>query len=256
MSGFLSPVESQSRWLLAFALVVAGTAIVAARSMSRPISRLTETASQLAKGNLSEKVEVASSGEIGVLEAAFSRMAADIKRLVDDLAARNQELHRTNETLQRQNVLLEEEVAERARKEVILREQQEAIRRLSTPIIAVWDGVVALPVIGVVDEARASQMMDKLLAEIVRLRASVAIFDLTGVERVDAPTAGHLLEIVRAAKLLGSRCVLSGISPPIAVEMVGFDLGERGVISFRTLEDALRYAVELSAEKRVRRRRR
>jgi anti-anti-sigma regulatory factor len=90
----------------------------------------------------------------------------------------------------------------------------------------VWDGVIALPVIGVLDRARASQMMEKL-------------------------TAGYLLDIVKAANLLGSRCVLSGISPQIAREMVGIELGQNAIVSFGTLQGALRYAVELCAKKQV-----
>lgn len=247
---FLSPVEAQSRSLLYVALAVlaaaALVATVAARKVSRPVMRLTTSARAIAEGNLSASIEVGSGGQIGVLESAFRRMAEEIRRLVEDLARQNRELEAANDRLQQQNVKLAEEIEERARNEARVREQQEAIRALSTPIIAVWEGVLALPVIGAVDEARAVQMMEQLLAEIARARARVAILDLTGVERLDAQALGYLLSIVRATRLLGSRCVLSGISPEVASSIVDLGAGDIGARSFVKLRDALRYSVELA----------
>jgi len=155
-------------------------------------------------------------------------------------------------TLEEKNALLEKEVADRLQTEEALHVQQEALVALSAPVIKVWDGVLALPVIGAVDGARALRMTEKLLEEIVKDGALVAILDLTGVELVDAETASHLLRIVRAANLLGSHCVVSGISPPTARMLVEFDAEVGELITFATLQDALRHALESSRRRKLR----
>lgn len=148
------------------------------------------------------------------------------------------------EELSRKNQLLEQEVEERRRAEETLRKQREAITALSAPIIQVWEGVIAMPIIGFIDSARAAQMMEKLLGEIVRLQVRHAILDLTGVDTVDTATANYLLGMVRAAALLGSACAISGISPHVAQIMVGLGIGAEGFASFGTLQDALKHAIE------------
>lgn len=119
-----------------------------------------------------------------------------------------------------------------------------ALTAMSTPIIEVWDKTVALPVIGTVDRARASRMMLALLDTIAEKQAEFTILDLTGVTTVDAETANHLLDVARAASLLGSDCLVSGISPAVARTLV--DLGSNETSTFRTfatLESALRHAL-------------
>jgi len=138
------------------------------------------------------------------------------------------------------------EMAERAEAERALVAQREALRALSTPILKLWDGVLALPVVGVVDSARAAQMMERLLEEIVQSGARFAILDLTGVDIVDTSTASYLLNLVRAASLLGSRCLISGISPTVAQTMVHLEVGVEAFQTFGTLEDALRFAIGAS----------
>lgn len=142
--------------------------------------------------------------------------------------------------LARKNEELEREIGERRRAEELLLRKQEEIRALSTPIIEVGEGVLAAPIIGVLDEARAGDLMERLLRAITASRIRVSIIDLTGVAMVDASAATHLLQIVRAAGLVGSRCVLSGISPSIAQTMVSLGVGLESLTTFRTLKDALR----------------
>src|SRR5262249_30835025 len=101
-----------------------------------------------------------------------------------------------------------------------LQEKNKQLLAMSVPIIQAWEGVLGLPVIGVLDGARAQQIMEKLLADIVRTGARFAIVDLTGVDAADASTVDHLLRIVHAATLLGSQCLVSGISPAVAQAMV------------------------------------
>lgn len=119
-----------------------------------------------------------------------------------------------------------------------------ALTAMSTPIIEIWDKTVALPVIGTVDRERASRIMLALLDTIAEKQAEFTILDLTGVTTVDAETANHLLDVAKAAALLGSDCLVSGISPAVARTLV--DLGSNETTTFRTfatLESALRHAL-------------
>ena len=133
-------------------------------------------------------------------------------------------------------------VFQKSREEVILRQQEEMLE-LSTPVIALWDGILAIPLIGTLDSARTQVVMESLLTEIVRSEAVVAIIDITGVPTVDTLTAQHLLKTVAAAKLMGAQCIISGIRPQIAQTIVhlGVDLGD--VTTKATLADALRVAL-------------
>jgi len=125
----------------------------------------------------------------------------------------------------------------------IIRRQEASIRAMSTPILQLWEGILALPVIGLVDSGRANQMLESLLEAIVRTQARFTILDLTGVDEMDTSAADHLLKVVRAAALLGTRCVVSGISPHMAQTIVGLELDLAELTSFSTLEAALRFAL-------------
>lgn len=140
---------------------------------------------------------------------------------------------------------LERELAERARVEqelgeklTLIERQQQAIRALSTPILQVWEGVLAMPIIGVVDSQRAAAITEALLNEITRRRARFAIIDLTGVELVDTATANHFARIVRAAGLLGAECLTCGIRPAVAQAMVALGAVAESR-TFANMQDAL-----------------
>ncbi|MDI1449292.1 STAS domain-containing protein [Polyangium sp. 6x1] len=139
------------------------------------------------------------------------------------------------------------EVEERAAAERELREkleliarQEEAIRALSTPIIEVWDGVLSLPLFGVVDSQRAAEMMERLLDAITQKAATYAIIDLTGVDVVDTTTADHIGKLVRAAELLGAKCIITGIRPAVAQTMVQIGIDLTKIVTLATLREALR----------------
>ena len=139
-----------------------------------------------------------------------------------------------------------QEVEERAATERELRDkldliarQEEAIRALSTPIIEVWDGVITLPLMGVVDSQRAAETMERLLESIVQKGARYAIIDLTGVEVIDTSTADHILRLVRAAELLGARCVITGIRPAVAQTMVSIGIDLSKLVTLASLRDGL-----------------
>jgi rsbT co-antagonist protein RsbR len=139
--------------------------------------------------------------------------------------------------------LLTMEAYHKTRDEVIARQQEELLE-LSTPVVQLWDGIVALPLIGTLDSARTQVVMENLLQRIVDTGASIAIIDITGVPTVDTLVAQHLLKTVAAARLMGADCIISGIRPQIAQTIVhlGVELGS--VTTKATLADALRVALE------------
>lgn len=137
--------------------------------------------------------------------------------------------------------LLTLEIFQKSREEVIVRQQRE-IAELSTPVVKLWDGILALPLIGTLDSQRTQVVMENLLQTIVDVEAEIAIIDITGVPTVDTLTAQHLLKTVAAARLMGADCLISGIRPQIAQTMVHLGV-ELNVISKASLADAFAVAL-------------
>lgn len=130
---------------------------------------------------------------------------------------------------------------QRSREEVIRRQQQE-ILELSTPVVKLWDGVVAVPLIGTLDSARTQVVMENLLQRIVDTGASIAIIDITGVPTVDTLVAQHLIKTVAAARLMGADCIISGIRPQIAQTIVHLGINLEEVSTKASLADAISLA--------------
>jgi rsbT co-antagonist protein RsbR len=168
----------------------------------------------------------------------FDRLQNVVGGGVDSLAR----LWPTNLVLDRLG-LYTTEVFQRGREQVIIRQQQEMME-LSTPVVTLWDGVLALPLIGTLDSARTQVVMENLLQRIVDTGAAIAIIDITGVPTVDTVTAQHLLKTVAAARLMGADCIISGIRPQIAQTIVhlGVELGT--VITKANLADAFLIAMK------------
>jgi rsbT co-antagonist protein RsbR len=135
------------------------------------------------------------------------------------------------------------EVFQKGREEVIALQQQEMLE-LSTPVVQLWDGILALPLIGTLDSARTQVVMENLLQKIVDTGAQIAIIDITGVPTVDTLVAQHLLKTVAAARLMGAECYVSGIRPQIAQTIVHLGVELNDVVTKATLADAFRIAVE------------
>jgi rsbT co-antagonist protein RsbR len=131
---------------------------------------------------------------------------------------------------------------QKTREEVIVRQQEELLE-LSTPVVRLWDGIVAVPLIGTLDSARTQIVMESLLQQIVTSGAEIAIIDITGVPTVDTMVAQHLLKTVSAARLMGADCIISGIRPQIAQTIVhlGIDLS---VASKSTMAGAFKVALQ------------
>ncbi|MCY1061448.1 PAS domain-containing protein [Nannocystis sp. SCPEA4] len=132
----------------------------------------------------------------------------------------------------------------------LIERQQRVIRELSTPIIEVWEGVLVMPIIGLVDSMRTSEIMDSLLQSIGRMRARFAILDLTGIEVVDTATANHLLAMIRAARLLGAEGILTGIHPGIAQTIVTLGVDLNGFVVHATLRQALSHCLAAAGDAR------
>lgn len=131
----------------------------------------------------------------------------------------------------------------KAREEVIRRQQEEMLE-LSTPVVKLWDGILALPIIGTLDSARTQVVMETLLENIVKTNSKVAIIDITGVPTVDTVVAQHLLKTVTAARLMGADCIISGVRPQIAQTIVHLGINLLDVTTKATLSDAFRLALQ------------
>jgi len=134
------------------------------------------------------------------------------------------------------------EVFQKSREEVIARQQQE-LMELSTPVVKIWEGIVAVPLIGTLDSARTQVVMENLLSRIVENGASVAIIDITGVPTVDTLVAQHLIKTVAAARLMGAECIISGIRPQIAQTIVHLGVVLENVTTKASLADAIMVAL-------------
>src|SRR5215203_2069654 len=168
-----------------------------------------------------------------------------------------QELGKNADTLAEENwvatVLLDKlglfttEVYQQNREAVIVRQQQELLE-LSTPVVKLWEGILALPLIGTLDSARTQVVMESLLQAIVDTGSNVAIIDITGVPTVDTLVSQHLLKTVAAARLMGADCIISGIRPQIAQTIVHLGVDLSAVSTKATLADAFRRALEMTGQ--------
>ena len=174
---------------------------------------------------------------LSLKQALFERLREHLK----DPAALFQAIWDTTLLLDRLG-LYTTEIYQQSRDQVIGRQQQELLE-LSTPVVQLWEGVLALPLIGTLDSARTQVVMESLLQKIVETGAGIAIIDITGVPTVDTLVAQHLLKTVSAARLMGADCIISGIRPQIAQTIVHLGVELHDVITKATLADALAIAL-------------
>ena len=159
----------------------------------------------------------------------------DVERLATVTASMNTLLDRLG--------LFTTEIYQKGKEELISRQQQEMLE-LSTPVVTLWEGILALPLIGTLDSARTQVVMESLLQRIVETGAAIAIIDITGVPTVDTLVAQHLLKTVAAARLMGAECIISGIRPQIAQTIVHLGVDLEDVITKATLADAFAVALD------------
>jgi rsbT co-antagonist protein RsbR len=132
----------------------------------------------------------------------------------------------------------------KGREEVILRQTDE-ITEISTPVIRVWEGILALPIIGTLDSARTQVVMENLLQEIVASGSTIAILDISGVPAVDSLVAQHLIKTVSATRLMGAECIISGIRPEIAQTIVHLGIDLSSIVTKASMASALKYAFSI-----------
>jgi rsbT co-antagonist protein RsbR len=141
-------------------------------------------------------------------------------------------------------------------REDTIRRQQEEMLELSTPVVKLWEGILALPLIGTLDSARTQVVMESLLEAIVQNNSKVAIIDITGVPTVDTVVAQHLLKTVTAARLMGADCIISGVRPQIAQTIVHLGINLLDITTKATLADAFSIALQRSGFKFLRQQKR
>jgi rsbT co-antagonist protein RsbR len=178
------------------------------------------------------------------------KQANKLRRAEHALGELQQEIVRSDERVAKLEALHAQSTREadqelRQKMEQVER-QQAAILALSTPVIEIWNGVLVLPLIGVLDDQRMIQVAERLLLDVKERRATTSILDLTGISTLDAVSAQHLLRVVDAVSLLGARVVLCGLRPDVAQALSGLDVDLRSVRVVRSLKEALLGSVQLS----------
>jgi rsbT co-antagonist protein RsbR len=171
----------------------------------------------------------------------FDRLRSE---LLKDPEALAEETWLASELLDRMGLLTVR--AFQKKREELINRQQEELLELSTPVVKLWDGVLAVPMIGTLDSARTQLVMESLLQRIVEMGAEIAIIDITGVPTVDTLVAQHLLKTVTAIRLMGADCIISGVRPQIAQTIVHLGVDLQGVTTKANLADALSLALKRS----------
>jgi rsbT co-antagonist protein RsbR len=187
------------------------------------------TLSSIAAGALEERMPSTLDSE-----DPFAVLYEGVNEMVDTLVSNQERLTEIQRELE-------------ARLETI-EQQRSAIRELSTPVIEVWERVLCLPVVGVMDTVRSAEMTEGLLRAVTEKKSRYVIVDVTGIEVMDSRTTDHFIRMARAVRLLGAECVLAGISPNIAQTIVHMGMELHGIGTFRSMREALQHHVHRLAE--------
>lgn len=180
--------------------------------------------------------------ETGLFVISLKEALVDVlnQEIKNDPAALYEEVIKLNRIMDN-FIIFSFETFIKGREEVILRQTDE-IAEISTPVIRVWDGILALPIIGTLDSARTQIVMENLLQEIINTESEIAILDISGVPAVDSLVAQHLLKTVSATRLMGAECIISGIRPEIAQTIVHLGIDLSGIVTKSSLAHALSFA--------------
>ena len=165
------------------------------------------------------------------------------EELEGDLDALVREMNYFTRLLDKMGLVMVENFI-RSREEII-RQQRADMLELSTPVIKVWDKILTLPIIGTLDSRRAQMMMEALLQKVVETGSTIAILDITGVRTMDTLVANHLIKTVTAARLMGARCILTGVSPAIAQTMVQLGIDLTQITTRAQMSDGIKLALEM-----------
>jgi len=189
------------------------------------LKSLLDVVQSVSAGDFSVRVEIPEE------EDEFTALSIALERMIDELIEANRV---SGERMARLQAAVEE-------KERLL----ETVGELSSPVIQVWEDVLVMPLVGAIDSARATRIMEDLLTGITKYQAEIVIIDITGVPVVDTGVANHLVQTIKAAALLGAKCVVVGISSEVAQSLInlGVDLSE--VVTRSNLQAGIRYAMEM-----------
>jgi len=210
------------------------TSTTTAADLVATITAIVSTLRQAEDGDLTARVDLSlpETDPIGALASAVNFM-------IESLAERREQTLSYQHELEAQITTIEK--------------QRAAIRELSTPIIEVWSGVLCVPIVGVLDSSRASEMTAALLTAIVDKKAEFSIIDITGIDAMDTRASDHFLRMARAVRLLGAECVLSGVNPAVARTITHMGVELDGIKSHRSLRDALQHYVKTRGPRAQRR---
>lgn len=199
-------------------------------------------------------LEVVSLASIGEYAAALSHFEAvredELGMLEEGMRVFISELQSGHAAREQATRALELAHAELEQKLALIEVQRQEIHALSTPVLDVWDDVLAVPLIGAIDHARALEITEKLLERVVATRTLWTLLDLTGVDAVDEATADHLVKLARAVKLVGARCVVTGVSPATAHAFVSLGQGLGDLRCLPSLREGLRHCLAARGARR------
>jgi rsbT co-antagonist protein RsbR len=167
--------------------------------------------------------------EFGEVEQSLGSFISELGIAIDQSNAALDEIKASRRTLQQRLATIEQ--------------QRAAIRELSAPIIDIWEGVLAIPLTGLLDSARAQELTERLLDRIGRVSVAWVILDLTGIDFVDTSIAGHLIKLAGAVRLMGAQCLLTGIGPRVAQTFVSLGVELEGLRSMANLREGLKYCL-------------
>lgn len=236
---FVAGDEIAGKWPDVPGYLAEGFACVSLDVRDKPVGLMVFADRSDDEGFIDEDMELLSS-VAGIAAMALTNAEAIVAQqaLTADVEAKALEAQRESREKQRAMAELDQQLE-------IIKRQQFAIRELSTPVLQLWDDVLALPIIGVVDTKRSVEIMERLLAEVTNRQSRYVILDITGVEVVDTKTADHFIKVVKAAELLGTTCVLTGIRPAVAQTLVEIGVDLSKVLTLRNLQDGLRECVRM-----------
>jgi rsbT co-antagonist protein RsbR len=193
--------------------------------VKKRLKSLLDVMQSVSVGDFSVKVEIPKE------EDEFTALSTELERVIDDLIEANMVSEERTAKLQ---AVVED-------KERLLK----TVRELSSPVIQVWENVLVMPLVGAIDSARATRIMEDLLNGITKYQAEIVIIDITGVPVVDTSVANHLIQTIKAAALLGANCVVVGISSEVAQSLINLGVDLSGVVTRSNLQAGVHYAMEV-----------
>lgn len=242
----LTALEAVAPRMLGFALLVALAAALLAvafgRSIAAPLRALAAAAAAIGEGRLEAPPAIGRGGEVGALAAAFTRMVEDLRAARAEVAEQQRTLERrvAERTAELERALSDLRASSTEREQLVT-----AVRELASPVLPVIDGILVMPLIGVIDSQRAADLTGALLSGVQTHRARVVILDVTGVPIVDTQVARALLEAADAVRLLGARTVLVGLRPELAQTIVGLGVDLTALVTRADLQSGVDYALAL-----------